>query len=253
MISAASPSVVTQAPQLHRKSKTVLVILAILAGLVGASVALVLAAESGLLGRYAQWRVRVETSRFEFNRLYSQPDPPFEQAPNEFLVRTVRSLPRGAALDIAAGQGRNAVFLAQEGWQVTAFDISDKGLEIASQTARRDGVKLTTFRSSARNFDYGHDRWDLVLLIYAPISYDDPSLMKRICDSVKPGGYVIADTPIAMHQPEDVLPRILGDLKRGELPTLFPGFTVVSYTESLDTAEWFPQEMLMGRLLAKKR
>jgi 2-polyprenyl-3-methyl-5-hydroxy-6-metoxy-1,4-benzoquinol methylase len=92
-------------------------------------------------------------------------EPPFDQDANRLLARHVEDLPPGAALDIAAGQGRNAVFLAAKGWQVTAFDISGKGLEIAKTAAREAGVRLTTVRCSAQEFDYGHQAWDLVLLV----------------------------------------------------------------------------------------
>lgn len=219
-------------------------------GLAGA--ALVLIADHGGFGDRIQRRVQLEIIRHRFNRIYSLSNPPFEQGPNAFMVKATTSLPKGEALAIACGQGRNAVYLAQEGWKVTAFDISDKGLEIALRTAARDGLGLTAIRASAEEFDYGRNRWDLVLLVYAPIPYDDAGLMSRIMDSVKPGGYILAEDPIEMHQPPEKRPRIPGDLLPGELPKLFPGFEILSYEETVAVSDFFREKKLIGRLLARK-
>ncbi len=225
------------------------------AAIVGAPALLFLvlsAAEEGYLGAKTQNWVRIEKSRFKFDRLYSMTAPPFDQDANRLLARHAEDLPPGTALDIAAGQGRNSVFLAKKGWKVTAFDISGKGLEIAQAAAREAGVPLTTVRCSAQEFDYGHQVWDLVILVYAPIPFDDRDLLARIQDSIKPGGILLIDTPVMMHQPSDRHPRVPGDLEKGELPTLFPGLEVIRYTESEDTTEWLHLTMLMGRLVARK-
>jgi 2-polyprenyl-3-methyl-5-hydroxy-6-metoxy-1,4-benzoquinol methylase len=211
------------------------------------------AAQKGLLGLSVQSWIRIQKSRLAFDRLYGMPKAPFDEKPNRLLVRTVENLPPGEALDIAAGQGRNAVYLARKGWRVTAFDISAKGLAIAEQSARRSSVPLTAARSTAQDFDYGHGRWDLVALIYAPIPYEDPQLLARIRDSIKPGGLIVVDTPVLMHQPKHKSPRVPGDLDKGELPSLFPGFDVLQYTEAEEATEWFRLKLPIGRLVARKR
>ena len=63
---------------------------------------------------------------------------------NPFLRKQIRLLPRGKALDVAAGEGKNAVFLAQHGFDVEAVDISQKGLSKARRLAREKRVKLKT-------------------------------------------------------------------------------------------------------------
>jgi len=209
-------------------------------------------AESGAFGPSLQSRVRIEKSRFTFDRVYSMARPPFELAPGAFLVRSVESTPPGAALDIAAGQGRNSLYLARKGWRVTAFDISGKGLEAARRNAAQAGVRLETVRSSAQDFDYGRERWDLILLVYAPIPFEDAGLLARIRDSVKPGGMVLVDTPVAMHGPPNAVPRVPGDLKPGELPSLFPGFQILQYSEAEDATDWFHVRLPMARLLARR-
>jgi hypothetical protein len=125
-------------------------------------------------------------------------------------------------------------------------------LEVARRNAKQAGVRLETVRSSAQDFDYGRSRWDLVVLVYAPIPYEDNGLMARIRDSVKPGGLVLVDNPVLMHGPAGAGPRVPGDLKPGELPSLFPGFQVLQYTEGEDTTDWFRLKMPLGRLLVRR-
>jgi len=236
----------------RRIGRLTLVAVGILLALLIALYTVTRATEEGSLGAHAQTWLRIEKSRFTFNRVYSMSTPPFEQAPSAFLARSVENMPPGAALDIAAGQGRNSLHLARKGWRVTAFDISENGLEVARRNAAQSGVQLETLRRSAQDFDFGRERWDLVILIYAPIPFEDAGLMARIRGSVKPGGLVLVDNPVVMHGPASAVPRVPGDLKPGELPTLFPGFEILEYTEAEDITDWFRLKMPMGRLLARK-
>ncbi len=233
--------------------RTVLLGTAALLALVVVFYATIGAAENGVFGARLQAWTRIEKARFTFNRVYSMATPPFEQNASAFLVRCVEGVPSGTALDIAAGQGRNAVYLAKRGWRVTAFDISDAGMKAAAGNALRAGARLVTVRSSAQQFDYGRAKWDLVLLSYAPIPYDDAGLMARIRESVAPGGTVVIDNPVLMHRPSGAGPRVPGDLEPGELPKLFPGFDIIDYTEGEATTDWFHLKMPVGRLLAKKK
>jgi hypothetical protein len=102
-----------------------------------------------------------------FNRLYTEFDRVFSHQPNAFLVEAVRDVPPGTALDVAMGQGRNALFLAREGWQVTGFDIAEEGLKIARTEAQRQGVRIDAVSQGYEEFDFGRERWDLVVLSYA--------------------------------------------------------------------------------------
>ena len=61
----------------------------------------------------------------------------------------------GKALDVGTGQGRNAVWLAQQGWDVTGIDISGVGLAAASDNAENTGVRINTVKTSYLDFDFG--------------------------------------------------------------------------------------------------
>jgi SAM-dependent methyltransferase len=236
-----------------RLLRILLIALGCAAGLLIGLFAMIRGAENGVFGLRAQSWVRIEKSRFTFNRVYSMASPPFDQAPNALLVRSIKNVPPGKALDICAGQGRNSLYLLRQGWRVCAFDISDKGVRLAEEQARNAGLPLTAVRASAQEFDYGRDQWDLVLLVYAPIQFDDQQLLGRIRNSIKPRGLILIDTPVLMHQPPDKHPRVPGDLERGELPSLFPDFEILQYEESEDTTEWFHLKMPVARFVARKR
>ena len=215
-------------------------------------VSLPFAAQHGWLGQGLRDWIEQRRSQWHFDRIYSEPASSFKTTPNDFLRSAVGTAPPGKALDVAMGEGRNAVYLASSGWDVTGFDISKVGLEKAQERARQSGVKINTVQSSAENFDFGRNQWDLVVLEYAPVRYDDVNFMQRLRDSVKPGGYVLVETPVEWQDAKSKRPRVPGDLEPGELKAHFPGFEMVLYREAVGTSDWFPRETLMVRMLARK-
>jgi 2-polyprenyl-3-methyl-5-hydroxy-6-metoxy-1,4-benzoquinol methylase len=134
-----------------------------------------------------------------FDRIYSSDRPSFSQQPSTVLVEAIEGLTPGRALDVAMGQGRNALFLAQRGWTVTGFDVSDKGLAVAQANAKKAGVSVTTRRSTIEDFDYGDAQWDLIALIYVPHSAHEGAAMTRLARALTPGGLLVskASPPIA--------------------------------------------------------
>ena len=81
---------------------------------------------------------------------------------NEFLSEVVAGLHPGTALDIGMGQGRNSLFLAESGWQVTGIDISDEALDQAKASAEEAGLSLAALRADVSTYDYGEEKWELV-------------------------------------------------------------------------------------------
>lgn len=216
--------------------------------------ALLFALDKGWLGRPAQDWLWLQRSRLAFNQIYSKPTGPFPLEPTPLLVRAVENVAPGAALDVAAGQGRNSLFLAAKGWKVTAFDISSTGLKALESVASRRGLSVTTQVVTAQEFDYGVNRWDLVVLTYAPVGFNDPALLGRIRDGVKPGGLVVSETPVLYEPGRTDRVKGPGDLERGELRSIFDGpFEILSYEEAEGTTEWFGVRCPIARLIARKR
>ena len=86
----------------------------------------------------AQLTPQQESLRETYNITYGKnEDGVYNPAPNAFLVEVARDLKPGRALDVGMGQGRNAIYLAQQGWNVTGVDISDEGIRQAKEQARK--------------------------------------------------------------------------------------------------------------------
>jgi SAM-dependent methyltransferase len=111
--------------------------------------------------------------------------------PSAFLAESIEDAKPGRALDVAMGQGRNALHLAKTGWEVTGFDISSEGLAAARAAGRRAGVKIKTVLQGWEDFDFGTEKWDLIVMIYAWVPIDDPSLVKRIVAGMCPSGLLV--------------------------------------------------------------
>ena len=123
-----------------------------------------------------------------WDRLYSNPSPQFDTAPNAFMADVVQELKPGRALDIGMGQGRNSVYLAKLGWDVTGFDISERGMETALKSAQAAGVKLTTVKATMEDFDYGDGQWDLIVGTYVGATWHE-----KAARGLKPGGVVVVE------------------------------------------------------------
>jgi 2-polyprenyl-3-methyl-5-hydroxy-6-metoxy-1,4-benzoquinol methylase len=155
----------------------------------------------------------------------------FGKEPNPFLKRYIRLLPRGKALDIASGEGRNAVFLAQHGFEVDAVDISDRGLKKAQKLARDKGVKINTLLVDLDQYQIEKEQYDLIANFY----FLRRRLIPRIKKGLKKGGRVIFETYLLEH-------RTLGTggpkqakyfLKPNELLRLFKDFRILFYREGI--------------------
>jgi 2-polyprenyl-3-methyl-5-hydroxy-6-metoxy-1,4-benzoquinol methylase len=86
--------------------------------------------------------------------------------PNDFLTSMYNKLPKGKILCLAEGEGRNAVWLAEQGNKVTAVDASDIGLQKADKLAKARGVEVTTVHADLADYDIGTQQWDAIISIF---------------------------------------------------------------------------------------
>jgi 2-polyprenyl-3-methyl-5-hydroxy-6-metoxy-1,4-benzoquinol methylase len=110
--------------------------------------------------------------------------------PNAFLREHLAMLPRGRALDLAMGTGRNAIFLAQHGFSVTGIDISDVAVERALRLAEIAGVNIEAQRMDLCTVTLPADSYDVVACFY----YLQRDLWAQIVNTLRPGGMVIYET-----------------------------------------------------------
>jgi 2-polyprenyl-3-methyl-5-hydroxy-6-metoxy-1,4-benzoquinol methylase len=174
---------------------------------------------------------RLEVERW--NRILTAEKPAFNTKPNEFLMEMAKGRKAGTALDVGMGQGRNAIWLAQQGWDVTGFDPAEKAVALAEEAAKTLGVRLKTEIKGMEDFDFGERRWDLILLSYVG-AREMPATVQK---ALKPGGVVVVE---AFHR-DAANGRPIGGavvFDTGELPKLFSELRVVRYEEPVTMADF---------------
>ena len=119
----------------------------------------------------------------------------FSIEPNMLLAETIEGINPGKALDVATGEGRNAIYLAQKGWNVTGFDIAKKSLNSIQKRAKKDNLNITTVHASRDDFDFGIYKWDLVMLCYIDTicggCIANDNFIPTVAASIKKGGLVV--------------------------------------------------------------
>jgi SAM-dependent methyltransferase len=114
--------------------------------------------------------------------------------PNDLVRDEVGRIPPGRVLCLAEGEGRNAVFLASRGYEVTAVDFSRVGLDKAERLARDRGVRIAVIEADLATFDLGSAAWSGIVSIWA---HTPPAIRKRvhaaIPNALQPGGILILE------------------------------------------------------------
>jgi hypothetical protein len=114
--------------------------------------------------------------------------------PNEFLRDNVASLPAGEAMCLAEGEGRNAVFLARNGYSVQSVDLTEAGVAKTLRLAAACEVTVGAMVGDLADFELGQDRWDLIVSIFAHVP---PGLRRdvhrRAVAALKPGGSLLLE------------------------------------------------------------
>jgi SAM-dependent methyltransferase len=176
----------------------------------------------------------------------------FNAEPNPLLVETVRRRRAGAALDVNMGEGRNALYLARQGWQVTGVDFADQALAFARQRAGQLGVQLTAIHHDTATYNWGTACWDLLVLCYA----DDSAHVARVHSALKPGGLLVFENFHAdVNQAWGRQPGQEVGFATDELRDLYAaaGFQIVRYEEPMGVADFSRETHRLVKLVALKR
>jgi SAM-dependent methyltransferase len=129
--------------------------------------------------------------RNDWNDRYRSAELVWTAQPNRFLVAEVTGLVPGRALDLAAGEGRNAVWLAEQGWAVTAADYSSVAMEKAGALATSRGVAVDTLVADATTFPCV-PVFDLVVVAYLQLPEPGRSrALGKAAGAVAPGGTLL--------------------------------------------------------------
>ena len=147
--------------------------------------------------------------------------------PNLHLVAETSELPPGTALDVACGEGADAVWLAERGWRVTALDISTVALERAA--AHAGALPIEWRQADLMTWEPGPERYDLISAQYMHLPPEPRDrLFRHLAAAVRPGGTLL----LVGHHPSDLHTA----MQRPDVPELF--FTGADVKALLEPAEW---------------
>jgi SAM-dependent methyltransferase len=130
----------------------------------------------------------------DWDARYAEPGWAFGTEPNDFLREQAHRLPPGRVLCLAEGEGRNAVWLAQQGHAVTAVDLSRAGLDKAQRLARERGVAISTVHADLASYEIEPGAWQGVVSIFAHV----PAAVRQrlhaaVCNGLAPGGVLLLE------------------------------------------------------------
>ena len=125
---------------------------------------------------------------------YSTAEYAYGVEPNRFLASHYQALPRGRILSLAEGEGRNAVFLARQGYEVTAVDGSAVGLRKAENLARENAVSFHCIHADLATFAIAAQAWDGIVSSFCPL----PSELRAqvhagVVAGLRPGGVFLCE------------------------------------------------------------
>ena len=176
----------------------------------------------------------------------------YGKEPTAFLNEKLSLLKKGKALVLAMGEGRNAVYLAENGFDVTGVDISAVGIEKCERLAEERGVVVNSVVADLTDYDMGSEQYDLITNFY----FFDKSILPEVIDSLKPGGIFIFETYSRDHSKHSKFGPKNPDylVKPNELLEIFKSLRILYYE---DTVTELNEGMHKGtaaliRLIARK-
>jgi predicted O-methyltransferase YrrM len=186
-----------------------------------------------------------------FNNIYKSTNPGYATQPNALLVSAVEQRKPGRALDIGMGQGRNSVFLALKGWNVTGFDMSDEGIATARRNAERAGVKVNAVLGTEDSFNYGSEQWDLMVFMYEPFPIVGAAYVERLRKAMAPGAIIVVES---FGAEETVQNRPSTAIDPGKLLAAFKDFKLLHYQDVMGPPDWGgPKPRRLVRMVAERR
>jgi SAM-dependent methyltransferase len=128
----------------------------------------------------------------KWDERYGEPAFAYGKEPNVFFKEWLLKFEPGSILMPADGEGRNGVFAARTGWEVTSFDLSEQGRSKALQLAKEHNVTMSYMVEDFEQLHFEKESFDAIGLIYAHVAAaQKPLFHQRINDWLKPGGIII--------------------------------------------------------------
>jgi SAM-dependent methyltransferase len=169
----------------------------------------------------------------------------FNRNASKLLQYAIRDRQPGRAVDLGMGEGRNAVFLAAKGWQVTGVDISPEAIKQANARAVAAHVSIHAITDDLDRFDPGCAQWDLIVLLYMHAWFHESkrNVPEVLAAALKPGGLLVIE-------------GYAGDqsaFQTNEVVRDFDKLKIIHYEDVVDEADWAPgQKSRVIRFIAQK-
>lgn len=173
-----------------------------------------------------------DEDRRQWDSLYNTGVYIYGKEPAALVRDHIELFPVGRTLDIAMGEGRNAVFLAKKGFKVDGVDYSNVAIRKAKRLARENGVSINAINADLTHYAIRPESYDLIV----NIDFLQRSLVTQIKRGLKKGGVVVFENATLEQASNPGGEQIRKDflLKRGELRELFKEFQVLYYREAND-------------------
>lgn len=129
-----------------------------------------------------------------WDKRYNVAEYVYGTEPNDFLRDNIRQLPSGRILSLAEGEGRNAVFLARQGYTVTAVDASAVGIKKGQKLAAEYQVEVEFIHADLAEFELGQSCWDGIVSVFCPLAgVQRRALHQAVQAGLKPGGVYLLE------------------------------------------------------------
>jgi len=161
-----------------------------------------------------------------WDRKYAESERLWGRAPNRFLVAEVSDLPPGRALDLACGEGRNTIWLAERGWKATGVDFSQVAIAKAREQASEASLDVEFVCADLLEYEPEPDASDLVLVFYLQLPAEElRHVLKRATRAIATGGTFLLvghdlsnltegvggpSDPAVLYTPDDIVAKLPG-------------------------------------------
>ena len=147
--------------------------------------------------------------------------------PSPLLTEFLDWAPGGRAIEVAAGTGRNALFLAERGYDVDALDVSQSALSQAERAAEERSLSVNWIHADAGTHSFPDQAYDVAVVSF----YHDPALVPKLIDALAPGGVLLYEHHVRTSEDVERGPGDEHRYRPNELLRSALGLTVLNYSE----------------------